>query len=69
MDVVLKSRIPDLRYQDATEIQTAFAHEKNLLHVALPKNDWEDMVRYACIYRRFQKIKWLNLPTKLPWKD
>lgn len=68
-DVVLDHRIADLKYSEVAAIRSAVANARSLSSSSSPKDDWMDLVTYACIYHYFQKVECLNLPTKLPWRS
>lgn len=69
MDAALDHRIPDLKYSEVADIRTALANAKSKTSSSTPKDDWQDLVTYSCIYHVFQRVKWLKLPAKLPWRN
>lgn len=68
IEIAVNHRTGDLTYSERAEIQSALADAKSWQDMPEAQNDWDDMVRYGCIYRRFQRVRWLELPPKFPWK-
>lgn len=68
IDIMLKHRTKDFSHSEASSFRLALSEARDL-HAMPRKDDWQDLVTYACIYRRFQKLEWLGLPSKLPWRD
>lgn len=70
LDVALEYRAVDLRQSEKADIRDAHAGAKSLFASFAsrpPNHDWSDLVRHACLYRRYRKVRWLDLPAKLPW--
>ena len=68
LEIAVNHRTGDLTYSERAEIQSALADAKSRQDMPTARDDWEDMVTYGCIYRGFQRVRWLKLPPKFPWK-
>jgi len=70
LDEIVEHRIPDLHYSEVTDLRISIKNAKSMATaLPRPKDDWSDCVNYSCIYRGFNKLKWLGLPAKLPWRS
>ena len=69
MEVSLDHRVPDLAPTEVADLRSAMEQARFHSSLDLAKDDWGDLVMYACIYREFQRVRCLDLPPELPWRD
>ena len=66
---ITEHRTKNFKDSERADIQLAIMNAQAKSDDTDVKDDWEDMVMYACIYRMFWRVKWLDLPKTLPWRD
>ena len=70
LDEIVNHRIPNLSYSEVTALRIAMKQARSIASSPpCAYDDWSDLVSYSCAYRSFQRLKWLKLPAKLPWRN